>query len=59
MGSEMCIRDRCHSVVLFSTESDPKLCGPRGKNVKILQSENLDQLSLKRVISNVNLLKMH
>ena len=49
----------CHSVVLFSTESDPKLCGPRGKNVKILQSENLDQLSLKRVISNVNLLKMH
>jgi ADP-heptose:LPS heptosyltransferase len=48
-----------HSVVLFSKESDPRLCAPRGKNVRILQSNDLDQLSLKRVISAVNLLKMN
>ena len=49
----------CYSIVLFSEESDPRLCAPRGKNVRILQSKDLDQLSLKRVISNVNLSKIN
>ena len=38
----------CPSVVLFSADSDPSLCAPRGQ-VTILQRDDLSQLSLEDV----------
>lgn len=34
----------CPCIALFSAESDPALCGQRGKCVKILRSQNLESL---------------
>ncbi|MBI1245648.1 MAG: ADP-heptose--LPS heptosyltransferase [Alphaproteobacteria bacterium] len=40
----------CPSVVLFSAESDPKLCAPRGAEVAILRRENLQGLGVDEVL---------
>jgi len=34
------------TIVLYSKESDPKLCAPRGQNVTIIREENLGDLSV-------------
>jgi hypothetical protein len=43
----------CRSLVLFSAESDPRLCAPRpgaqGGEVRIIQRENLAGLSVDLV----------
>ncbi len=39
----------CSSLVLFSANSDPALCAPRGKRVEVLHEESLDCLSVMRV----------
>jgi ADP-heptose:LPS heptosyltransferase len=39
----------CPSVVLFSRESDPALCAPRGPRVRILRRPTLDALDLAPV----------
>jgi ADP-heptose:LPS heptosyltransferase len=39
----------CPSVVLFSMESDPALCAPRGPAVKILKRPTLNTLSIDEV----------
>ena len=40
----------CPSVVLFSAESDPKLCAPRGAEVVVLRRENLQGLGVDEVL---------
>lgn len=40
----------CPSVVLFSEESDPKLCAPRANQITILQRKQLAQLNLEDVL---------
>jgi ADP-heptose:LPS heptosyltransferase len=39
----------CPSVVLFSNESDPALCAPRGRSVTILRRPNLSSLPVADV----------
>lgn len=41
------------ALVLFSRASNPKLCAPRGKQVRIIEEINLKDLSHKEVISVV------
>ncbi len=41
----------CKSVVLYSDESDPALCGQRGRSVKILRRPSLDDLSVDEVLA--------
>jgi ADP-heptose:LPS heptosyltransferase len=41
------------TLVLFSSASDPTLCGPRG-HVAVLQAENLDELPVSDAIAAVN-----
>ncbi len=43
----------CPSVVLFSDESDPELCAPRGENVRIVAVGDLADLTVGRVISEI------
>jgi ADP-heptose:LPS heptosyltransferase len=38
------------SIVLFSKSSNPARCAPRGENVVILQEDNLENLTVQRVI---------
>ncbi len=38
-----------HTVVLFSAESDPALCAPRGRRVDVLQAPLLADLTVERV----------
>jgi ADP-heptose:LPS heptosyltransferase len=40
----------CPSIVLFSDESDPKLCAPRGKDVAILRRTSLIGLGVDEVL---------
>lgn len=40
----------CPSVVLFSAESDPRLCAPRGPEVAVLRRENLQGLGVDEVL---------
>jgi ADP-heptose:LPS heptosyltransferase len=40
----------CPSVVLFSAESDPKLCAPRGADVAVLRRESLAGLGVDEVL---------
>ncbi|NDF13195.1 MAG: glycosyltransferase family 9 protein [Proteobacteria bacterium] len=40
-------------IVLFSRASDPRLCAPRGKQVRIIEEINLNELSHKEVITVV------
>ena len=37
------------TLVLFSGESDPALCAPRGRSVQLLTAPRLDELALERV----------
>jgi len=39
----------CPSIVLFSRESDPVLCAPRGTNVITIREQNLGAVSVDRV----------
>lgn len=39
----------CPSVVLFSNDSDPTLCAPRGDRVTVLRRERLDALAVEDV----------
>jgi ADP-heptose:LPS heptosyltransferase len=41
------------TLVLFSSASDPTLCGPRG-HVAVLQSDNLDDLPVSQVVEAVD-----
>lgn len=43
----------CPSIVMFSDESDPLLCAPRGAHVSILTRPDLASLTLDHVISEV------
>jgi len=47
----------CPSIVLFSGDSDPKLCAPRGEQVSILCVPDLTALSEDKVISEIELFK--
>ena len=38
-------RQKTKNIVLFGNASDPKLCAPRGKNVIILQKENINEIT--------------
>jgi hypothetical protein len=40
----------CPSVVLFSAESDPRLCAPKGAEVVVLRRENLQGLGVDEVL---------
>ncbi len=42
----------CAAVVLFSAESDPALCAPRGRGVVILRSPDLTDLDLDDVLAS-------
>jgi len=43
------------TLVLFSSASDPKLCGPRG-HVAVLQADKLDDLAVEEVARAVEIL---
>jgi len=43
----------CPSIVMFSDESDPLLCAPRGQHVSILTSPDLAKLTLEQVSNQV------
>jgi len=43
----------CRSVVLFSRESDPVLCAPRGRSVTVLRRPLLADLTLNDVLGSV------
>ena len=45
----------CPSVVLYSNESDPLLCGQRGPSVTILRSKTLAGLSVAEVVDAMDL----
>jgi ADP-heptose:LPS heptosyltransferase len=45
----------CPSVVLFSSDSDPALCAPRGDRVTVLRRERLDQLPVEDVQAALSL----
>ena len=45
----------CPSLVLFSGDSDPTLCAPRGANVSILRRDPLTRLSREKVIAALQL----
>jgi ADP-heptose:LPS heptosyltransferase len=42
----------CPSVVLFSNESDPKLCAPKGQKTAIFQRTDLNDLSTQDVLNS-------
>ena len=44
----------CSSTVLFSHESDPKRCAPRGSHVSILRELELAQLPLETVVAELD-----
>ncbi|MCI5050292.1 MAG: glycosyltransferase family 9 protein [Rickettsiales bacterium] len=48
---------RCNSVVLFSAESNPDLCAPRGKHVTVLQENDLTKLLPDDVQTHVKLVQ--
>ena len=41
----------CASVVLFSGDSDPALCAPRGRDVRVLRLPDLSGLAVETVLS--------
>jgi ADP-heptose:LPS heptosyltransferase len=41
----------CPSVVLFSSESDPALCAPRGETVEVLRENRLSDLTVDAVLA--------
>lgn len=43
----------CPSVVLFSRNSDPALCAPRGRNVGVLQRSELELLDVATVMNTI------
>lgn len=45
----------CRSAVLYSSASDPRLCGQRGADVTILQSANLSDMPVSRVCGALGL----
>ncbi|MDH5188179.1 MAG: glycosyltransferase family 9 protein [Rhodospirillaceae bacterium] len=45
------------SVVAFSSESDPKLCQPRGKRVKVVRRDDLKMLSVGEVWTILTLMR--
>jgi ADP-heptose:LPS heptosyltransferase len=40
----------CPSIVLFSRDSDPALCAPRGASVRVVRRHDLDQLDVAAVL---------
>jgi len=46
----------CPALVLFSDESDPALCAPRSPGVKVLQRDDLNDLSVEEVTKAARLL---
>jgi ADP-heptose:LPS heptosyltransferase len=44
----------CPSVVLFSRDSDPALCAPRGRSVSVLRRPDLGQLDAGTVMQAVD-----
>ena len=45
----------CPSLALFSSDSDPALCAPRGPKVQILRRDRLDRLTLAEVAAAIPL----
>ena len=45
----VCAACNCRSFVLFSGNSNPDLCAPRGEAVTILLEQTLESLSIKQV----------
>jgi len=46
------------ALVLFSAESDPALCAPRGERVMVLRSERLADLPLEKVVAAAHRLRV-
>jgi ADP-heptose:LPS heptosyltransferase len=44
---------RCPSVVLFSHDSDPALCAPRGPDVRVLRRPDLASLTVETVLAEL------
>ena len=47
-------RQKTKNIVLFGNASDPKLCAPRGKNVVILQKENINEITPDEIKNLIN-----
>ncbi len=41
-------------IVLFGSDSDPKLCAPVGKNIKIIRKNNISDIEVKEVTKLIN-----
>ena len=49
-----CSKNKTTKIVLFGNASNPDLCAPRGYNVKIVQKQNINEISPKSIISILN-----
>ena len=50
-----CSSPRARIVVLFGSDSNPDLCAPRGKKVKVLRRDSISDITVKSVISATNI----
>ena len=39
------------TIVLFGSDSDPSLCAPIGKNVKIIQEKNINDIKVDNILN--------
>ncbi len=44
----------CRTIVLFSHDSDPALCAPRGAQVSVVRRERLEELAVEDVLEEVH-----
>ena len=42
------------TIVLFGTDSNPDLCAPKGKNIKIISKESIRDISVDLVFNTIN-----
>ena len=45
-----CSKSNTKKIVLFGSQSNPKLCAPRGKNVFIIQKNQINNITLKDIL---------
>jgi len=45
---------KCPTIAIFSTASFPEKAAPKGKHIKILTRDKLEDLSLDEVVSSID-----
>ena len=52
-----CSKNSTKKIVLFGSDSDPKLCAPTGKNVIIIKKNNINDILPENIIKLINVKK--